>query len=84
MSDFGALPPPMPGPPVPGPPGMGPDPTQLVTQDQSFVNRDRPTPDEPRRKLVNRWQDRVKRAKRHWRMPFKRMRENMDFFEGRQ
>jgi hypothetical protein len=69
---------------APGPPGTGPDPTQLVTQDQSFVNRDRPTPDEPRRKLVNRWQDRVKRGKRHWRMPFKRMRENMEFCEGRQ
>ena len=26
----------------------------------------------------------MKRAKRHWRMPFKRMRENMEFCEGRQ
>jgi hypothetical protein len=65
---------------VPGPL----DPGQLVTQDQTFVNRNRPEPEEPRRKLVNRWQDRVKRAKRHWRQPFRRMRENMSFCEGRQ
>ena len=46
MSDFGAPPPPMmgSGPPVPGPPGMGLDPTQLVTQDQTFVNREKPHP----------------------------------------
>lgn len=79
MSDLG-LPPPALGPPVPGPV----DPGQLVTQDQTFVNRNRPEPAEPRRKLVNRWRDRVKRAKRHWERPFRRMRENMDFCEGRQ
>jgi hypothetical protein len=62
----------------------GPDPGQLVTQDQTFVNREKPEPEEPRRKLVSRWQNRVKRAKRHWRSQFKRMRENMEFCEGRQ
>jgi hypothetical protein len=57
----------------------------LATQPQNtFVNRERPEPDEPRRKLVNRWQARVKEAKHHWRTPFRRMRENMDFCEGRQ
>jgi len=71
-----------------GPPVMqGPDPTlsQVPGTDQAtMVPRDRPNPDDPRRKLVNRWQDRVKRAKRHWRVQFKRMRENMEFVEGRQ
>ena len=77
---------PLPGDPA-GPAGSpmgGPDPGQLVTQDQSFVNREKPEPEEPRRKLVSRWQNRVKRGKRHWRNQFKRMRENMDFVEGRQ
>ena len=78
MSDLGM------GPPGMGPPGMGPDPSQLVGQDQSFVNRERPEPTDPRRKLVSRWQNRVKRAKRHWRTNFRRMRENMEFVEGRQ
>ena len=86
MSDFmgptpGAGPPGMMGPPP------GPDPTlsQVPGTDQAtMVPRDRPNPDDPRRKLVNRWQDRVKRAKRHWRVQFKRMRENMEFVEGRQ
>jgi hypothetical protein len=66
-----------PAPSVPGPPGP--------SQDQkSFVEREKPDPDEPRRKLVGRWTERVKRAKKHWETPFKRMRENMDFAEGRQ
>jgi hypothetical protein len=77
---------PLPGDPAGpvGPPMGGPDPGQLVTQDQSFVNREKPEPEEPRRKLVSRWQNRVKRGKRHWRGQFKRMRENMEFCEGRQ
>jgi hypothetical protein len=54
------------------------------TGQPTYVQRDRPVPDDPRRKLVNRWQDKVKRAKRHWRTQFRRMRENMEFCEGRQ
>ena len=58
--------------PVPGPP----------TQDNTYVNRDRPDPPDPRRKLVTRWTDRVKRAKTYWETPFDRMRDNMEFVEG--
>jgi len=66
-------------------PGPVPGASQVPgTDQQTFVQRDRPSPDDPRRKLVNRWQDRVKRAKRHWRTQFRRMRENMEFCEGRQ
>jgi hypothetical protein len=54
------------------------------TGQQTMVPRDKPVPDDPRRKLVNRWQDRVKRAKKHWKTQFRRMRENMEFCEGRQ
>ena len=68
----GYPPPPVPG-PVPGP-----------TPNQDFLQREKPDPDEPRRKLVNRWQARVKRGKRYWEKPFKRMRSNMEFVEGRQ
>ncbi len=71
----------------PSPVTVNPNPpsSQVPGTDQAtFVKRDRPEPDEPRRKLVNRWQDRVKRAKRHWRTPFRRMRENEEFCEGRQ
>jgi hypothetical protein len=80
VSDLGTLA----GPPGPPGPPAGPDPGQLVGQDQTFVNRDKPEPDDPRRKLVNRWQNRIKRAKRHWKDAFERMRENMEFCEGRQ
>ena len=54
------------------------------TNDTTFMARERPDPDEPRRKLVNRWQTRVKDAKAFWKNPFRRMRENMEFCEGRQ
>src|SRR5580765_2464893 len=84
-----------PGPPVLGPAAMGTSQPQMPgpvpgasqvpgTDQQTFVQRDRPSPDDPRRKLVNRWQHRVKRAKRHSRTQFRRMRENMEFCEGRQ
>jgi hypothetical protein len=73
------------------PPGMPPlDPTPatinpaLAQSQNKFIQRDAPEPDEPRRKLVKRWQDRVKRARKHWRVPFRRMRENEEFCEGRQ
>ncbi|CAB4149820.1 hypothetical protein UFOVP543_34 [uncultured Caudovirales phage] len=37
-----------------------------------------------RRALVNAWQDKITRAKKHWESPLKRMREDMDFFMGKQ
>ncbi len=54
------------------------------TGQQTHVQRDQPVPEDARASLVRRWKDRVKRAKTHWKTPFKRMRENMEFVEGRQ
>ena len=54
------------------------------TDQQTYVKRDQPIPDDARAALVRRWKDRVKRAKTHWKIPFRRMRENMEFVEGRQ
>ncbi|MGA9016887.1 MAG: hypothetical protein WB509_30700, partial [Acetobacteraceae bacterium] len=53
-------------------------------QQQTYVRRDAPVPDDARASLVRRWTDRVKRAKTYWKTPFRRMRENMEFVEGRQ
>jgi hypothetical protein len=64
------------------PPGPATGPPQ--DQDKKFIQRDQPDPDEPRRKLVKRWTDRVLRAKKHWDPTFNRMRENQHFVEGRQ
>jgi len=50
----------------------------------TFMPREHPDPPEARRKLVKRWEDRVKRAKKHWKKDFKRMRDNMSFVEGNQ
>ena len=49
-----------------------------------FINRDRPEPPDQVKKLVKRWQDRVRRAKEHWKIQFKRMRDNMAFVDGDQ
>ena len=83
-----------PGPAMGGPgagpqgPGSSPGPPNASmvpgSDQQTFVKRDLPVPDDPRAKLVRRWVDRVKRAKSHWKIPFRRMRENMEFVEGRQ
>ena len=51
---------------------------------QTYIKRDAPVPDDARASLVRRWVDRVKRAKTYWKTPFRRMRENMEFVEGRQ
>jgi hypothetical protein len=79
------------GPPDPSMMGM-PDPntgTMLSnppppTDQKSMVQREAPVPEEPRRRLVKRWNDRVLRAKRYHRNTFQRMRDNMAFAEGRQ
>ena len=61
--------------------GMAPAPPEPP---QDHVSRDPPNPPEPRRKLVKRWTDRVTRARKYWEPVFKRMRDNMEFAEGRQ
>ena len=73
-------------PPVPGmgPGDMGPGPVTSPMMDQDHVSRDPPDVPEPRRKLVKRWTDKVTRARKYWEPVFKRMRENMEFAEGRQ
>jgi hypothetical protein len=62
----------------------GPGDVPLGSQGPDHVSRDPPNPPEPRRKLVKRWTDRVTRARKHWEPVFKRMRDNMEFAEGRQ
>jgi hypothetical protein len=49
-----------------------------------LINRDPPEPDEGRRKLVERWRQRVRAARTHWKPSFDRMRANMNFVNGDQ
>ena len=75
------------------PPGAGggmdpmttgaPPPEDPMAQNK-FINRERPDPPDQVKKLVKRWQDRVRRAKAHWKVQFNRMRENMAFVDGDQ
>ena len=51
---------------------------------QKIIPRTRPEPDEPRRKLLARWADDVKDAKKFWKPAFDRMQGNMDFVNGNQ
>ena len=48
------------------------------------IPRDNPDPVERRKRLVNQWTSRVKRAKRFWRPAFDRMREDQEFCFGKQ
>ena len=75
--------PPQPSMGVPQPSPFPPDTGEQQTK-KDFIQRDPPTPPEPRRKLVKRWTDKLTRARKHWEPVFKRMRENMEFAEGRQ
>jgi hypothetical protein len=69
-----------------GVPGQDMSPPMPPPEDPNakMVSRDRPTPPEARRKLVDRWAQDVRDAKTHWRNPFDRMRWNMDFVNGDQ
>ena len=86
--------PPPPGPPAPHPlsgpsqfqaaPGMLTPPITDTNPDAKLVSRTPPEPDEPRRKLVERWASSVREARSYWRPAFDRMRENMAFTNGDQ
>jgi hypothetical protein len=67
----------------PDPFGLAPQPQSSINQDK-FIQRDRPVPDEPRRKLVEEWATRVKESREHFERVWRRMRENMAFADGRQ
>ena len=51
---------------------------------KSPMIRDAKEPDPSRAALVKEWQDKVQRTKKHWRPSFDRMKEDMDFFMGKQ
>ena len=95
---MGAVQAPVAGPPaippsmgaLPGPgtfqggPGMMTPPLTDTDPDAKLVSRDPPEPDEARRRLVERWQTRVREARTHWKPSFDRMRANMNFVNGDQ
>lgn len=57
------------------------DPMQPV---QSGMIRDAEKPAPSRAALVKEWQDKVARAKKHWKKPFDRIKEDVDFYMGKQ
>src|SRR4029079_14293569 len=79
------LPPTMPGPlTYQGAPDMMTPPIMDDGGTGKLINRDPPEPDEGRRKLVERWRQRVREARTHWKPSFDRMRANMNFVNGDQ
>lgn len=49
-----------------------------------IIVRDAPKPEAARAALVKEWQDKVARAKKHWKTAHDRMREDQDFYMGKQ
>lgn len=57
---------------------------EALAEPRDAIPRDDPKPAEARAALVSMWNDKVKRAKKHWEPRFRRMREDQDFALGRQ
>jgi len=49
-----------------------------------IIDRDKPDPPEPRKELVAKWNDKLKRACKYWQPVFERMRDDQDFARGYQ
>jgi len=64
----------------------GKAPLELLAQqeDTQQINREEPDVDEPRKELVNKWSDRIKRAKKYWAPVFEQMRKDQDYVTGLQ
>lgn len=74
MMNMGGMPMPMPG----------ENPMMGQPDGDGRIRRDTPKPDEARATLVKEWCKKVIAAKEHWKRPFARMREDMDFVSGKQ
>jgi hypothetical protein len=63
-----------------------PDPINKEPAESSKTGivRDAPQPEQARAAFVKEWQDKVIRAKKHWKAPLGRMRDDMDFYMGKQ
>jgi hypothetical protein len=59
-------------------------PTRPLGADGKQVEREQPTPNQQRSQLVNQLIEDVKRAKKHWDIPFKTMQRDMQFAGGDQ
>lgn len=57
---------------------------QAAGQNKDLINRDEPDPPIPRQELVDKWNDRIKRAKKYWEPVFNRMKADQDFAAGYQ
>jgi hypothetical protein len=66
--------------PAPDPAASNPNPSGADTA----IPRDKPEPDERRRKLVADWASKVKKAKTKWEKPFKKMVKDQKFCAGAQ
>ncbi len=53
-------------------------------ENNNIINRDAEIPDDSRSSLVNDWLSKVQEAKSYWRPVFDKMKEDMDFVNGKQ
>jgi hypothetical protein len=75
-------------PPAPASPnqptGHGDQYTRTTPDGESVMKRERPEPDERRKRLVTAFTDMVKQAKSHWETTFRKMEEDQKFVTGQQ
>jgi len=72
------------GPQPPLPTGHGDAFTRTTPEGQDMLQRERPEPDERRKKLVSAMADMVKQGKTHWDKTFRQMEDDQKFCAGKQ
>jgi hypothetical protein len=77
----GGLPPP---PPANAPTGHGDQFTRITPEGQTVIPREKPEPDERRKRLVSALADMIKQAKSNWEKTFEKMEDDQRFCAGRQ
>lgn len=63
---------------------MNQEPDAVPAPGKGIIARDVQKPDEARANLVKEWQDKVHRAKKHWKRSHDKMRDDVDFYMGKQ
>ena len=64
--------------------GLAAEEADAQAQKRDLIDRDKPDPPLERKELVQKWNDRIKRAKKYWEPCFEQMRKDQDFVLGLQ
>src|SRR5215472_5815999 len=64
--------------------GLAAEEADAQAQKRDLIDREKPDPPLERKELVQKWNERIKRAKKYWEPCFEQMRKDQDFVLGLQ